>query len=227
MKKISLLLLILPFICTTSKLFSQTILLTQSFDTIPQGSVPFGWSSIKAANPASLGWGVDSTNKSTGYAGASGLRNMVIKNLGNSTGIYKLITKSISTSGYRNIAISFASRVSNNFLASGSTTPNLFYSINNGATWIAVPYTDNPANSTYALVNGGTPIALPNAANNQTSLQLKWEIQIDSAASGTYRIDDLNLTGLTCNTSTSITNDTICAGTNYVFAGNTYTSTGN
>ncbi|MEY4875605.1 MAG: hypothetical protein RL708_754 [Bacteroidota bacterium] len=205
---------------------AQTILFQQNFDSIPQLTIPLNWANTLASNPVSLGWYADSTNFSSGYTNASGIQNLVIKNVDNSTGIYTIASPNISTVGFKNITVLWASRVSNNFTTSGSTTPNLFYSINNGSSWNNIPYTDNAANSTWALVNSGVQIALPIAANNKSSLKLKWEIQIDTASQGTYRIDDVQVEGLVCTNSSSTTNASTCNGTPFLFNNNSYTAAG-
>jgi Secretion system C-terminal sorting domain/Fibronectin type III domain len=190
-----------------SSSFAQNILLQQNFDSIPQGGLPTNWMA-SAANMTSIGWYADSSNFSAGYTGASGFKNAVIKNTLNSTGTYALISRPFSSIGKSGLTAIWGSRVSSNYTSSGSTTPHLYYSLNGGTTWDTIHYTDNAANSTWALVNGGTPIAFPAATDNQASILLKWQVQIDTAGNGTYRIDDVvigytNTTG-GCNLPTNL-----------------------
>jgi hypothetical protein len=185
---------IFAFLLTSISLssFAQGVLWQENFDGVPAGSFPSTWQ-ITNANGNSIGWFADSTNFSTGYAGATGLKNAVIKNTSNSTGIYSTTSPSFITTGKSGITVLWASRVSNNFSTSGSTQPTLYYSITLGSSWDSIPYNRNPANSAWSFVNGGTAIQLPSQADNQTSVLLKWEVQIDTAASGTYRIDDVTV----------------------------------
>ena len=195
--------------------FSQSILLNQNFDSIPPGGLPNPWTA-SSPNMTSIGWYADSSNFSTGYTNASGLKNAVIKNINNSTGLYALISPSFVTTGKSGINVLWASRVSSNFMASGSTTPKLYYSINAGTTWDTAHYTDNAANSTWALVNNGLPVILPSLADNQPSVLLKWELQIDSAANGTYRIDDVTVgytSNSNCTTPSNLTVTNITSST--------------
>jgi len=184
---------IFTFSQISNKGFAQNVAIYyQNFDTIPQGIVPAGWS-IGIPNMNSLGWYADSTNFSTSaYTNASGSQNLVLKN-SDSSGLYELSLPTISTIGDSNISIIWGSRVSSNFLASGSSLPTLIFSIDNGTTWDTIAYTDNAANSVWALVNNGTPINFPTKANNQASLNVKFLVNIVNNANGTYRIDDMQI----------------------------------
>ncbi|MFM2224914.1 MAG: hypothetical protein RJA07_1116 [Bacteroidota bacterium] len=176
----------------SSVLKAQNIaIFNQNFDSIPTGILPTSWTN-GLPNINSNGWYADSTNFSTGYTNASGLKNIVIKN-SDSTGIYELSFPTLSTIGDSNISMIWSSRVSNNFLTPGSTLPTLLFSINNGVSWDTLHYTDNAANSTWGFVNNATPINFPSKANNQNSLNIKLMISIVNNASGTYRIDDVNI----------------------------------
>ncbi|MEI7801210.1 MAG: Ig-like domain-containing protein, partial [Bacteroidota bacterium] len=92
-------------------------------------------------------------------------------------------------------------RVSTNFLSSGSSITGFYWSIDNGANWNNVSYSENSANSIWTIDNGASDILLPVAAENQASLKLKWVANIVNATNGTYRIDDLNVTGIPDTTS--------------------------
>ncbi|MEI7802178.1 MAG: hypothetical protein WCI97_06015, partial [Bacteroidota bacterium] len=102
----------------TGKLVAQSSLYNENFDASTI-NLPTGWTEIGG------GWFVDSTNNSNGYTNASGLNNVVVKNL-SATGVYELISNSISTLSYTNIAVNWASRVSTNFLSSGSSITGFY-----------------------------------------------------------------------------------------------------
>jgi hypothetical protein len=137
----------------------------------------------------------DSTNSSNNYLNASGGNNLLIRNSDNS-GTYEIITPILNANGLSNLSISWGSRVSVNFTASGSQTPQLFYSTN-GLDWNELIYSENDANSIWSLVNNGVSIALPSNADNASAIQFKWTIQIINDPNGTYRMDDIHITGLT------------------------------
>ncbi|MEY4875604.1 MAG: hypothetical protein RL708_753 [Bacteroidota bacterium] len=192
-KKLLVITFFLAAFCSFSTVLKaqNVAIFNQNFDSIPTGILPSSWTN-GLPNINSNGWFSDSTNFSAGYANASGLKNIVIKN-SDSTGIYELSFPNISTLGDSNISIIWSSRVSNNFLTPGSTLPTLLFSINNGVSWDTLPYTDNAANSTWGLVNNATPINFPTKASNQNSLSIKLVLNIVNNASGTYRIDDVNI----------------------------------
>ena len=153
--------------------------------------MPTGWTSNMVISTT---WRTDSSNSSNGYTNATGLNNMLIRNT-DPSGTYILTSPDFSTIGYKNILVSWASRVSTNYLTSGSTTPIFEYSIDGGLTWQAITYTENPANSVWVPVNGGLDIALPANTENQMHLQFRWTITIVNNPNGTYRMDDFNLKG--------------------------------
>jgi len=187
-KNYSTILLIAIAILSATNVNSQ-VLNSENFDGTIAPVLPTNWTTTTIS---SIGWRTDSSNYSTGYTNASGLKNMVIKNV-DSSGTYTLTSPSFSTIGQNNIKLIWASRVSANFLASGSTPPVLEYSINGGTSWTLVNYTENTANSIWALVNAGTPIQLPTNANNILDLKLRWSISIVNNANGSYRMDDFAL----------------------------------
>jgi hypothetical protein len=196
---------------------AQSLLWHQNFDSsTTTGTLPAGWSNT-ALNAYSHGWAVDSTNFSNTYTGFSAQKNVVVKNVNNSTGIYGLITPPFSTVGKAGISLNFASRVSSNFIASGSSTPQFYFSINNGSTWDSILYADNAANSTWGIVNGGLSIQLPPKADNQSNVKFKWSIHIDTASQGTYRIDDINVFYL----------NSVCLGASNLTANNLQTNSAN
>ena len=170
-----------------NQLSAQTVIYTQNFDGSPV--LPAGW----YASPNS--WTIDTTlgNFSTGYVGSTGINNVVIKDTTARIGNDTLMTAPISTVGYNTIAIEWATRFSKHFADSGSTV-SLYWSVN-GTSWTSVTYTENSNNGTWAMDNGAAPVALPAAAAGQASLQLMWVADIHFTPSGTYRIDDLSVTG--------------------------------
>lgn len=170
---------------------AQSVIGYENFDGVLMPALPAGWTTTLNYN---IGWRTDSTNVSTGYVGASGLNNVIIRN-SDSTGQYILYSPPISTIGYINISVLFASRVSNNFTSSGSSTPQFEFTVNGGANWTNIPYLENQANSTWGLVNAGTWMTLPASANNQAALQCRWKVNIVNNSQGTYRIDDAVIRG--------------------------------
>lgn len=191
MKRTTTLLVSLWLIISASATNAQSIIHTQNFDGVATPSLPNGWTTTTNFG---LGWRTDSSNVSTGYAGASGLINCYIRN-SDSSGTYSLLSPVFNTTGYTNLSVMFASRVSNNFPTSGSTVPALEYTINGGQNWLNIAYLENNANSTWALVNGGFRIDLPPTAENQPALQFRWRVNIVNNSQGTYRIDDFDFQG--------------------------------
>lgn len=172
--------------------FGQLIISNESFTSVAQGQTPNGW---LANTIGGYQFRCDSTNSSIGYSGASGGKNLMIRNSDN-TGIYEITTSPINVNGLNNISIQWGSRVSVNFTSSGSQSPTLYYSTN-GLNWNALEYLDNEPNSIWNLVNNGTAITLPPDADNAATLQFKWSIAIINSVNGTYRMDDITVSGLT------------------------------
>ncbi len=169
---------------------AQSPFWSENFDQVTAPSLPAGWTI--AMDAGSTGWRVDSTN-SSGYAGASAGNNVVIRNDENVSGDYTLLSPNINASGYGELSVKFGSRVSNNFLVSGSTPPLFSFSIDGGLSWNELPFEDNDANSLWGWVNLDQSILLPSMATNQPLLRFKWVIHIEgdgATTSGTYRIDD-------------------------------------
>jgi hypothetical protein len=175
----------------SSTVLAQTTISTVDFDAPIAPDLPTGWTTTTNFN---LGWRSDSSNFSTGYSNSSGLKNVVIRN-SDSTGTYQLFSPIYSTLNFNNISVLWASRVSNNFITSGSTTPTCQFSIDGGSSWSNVAFLENNANSTWDFVNGGVRIMLSALANNQNTFQLRWTINIVTNPAGTYRIDDFSLQG--------------------------------
>ena len=181
---------IFAFISLT--LFGQTFVMNETFDADTIPLLPVGWETTTIAD---LGFRTEDGNNSDN-PGASGLNNVVIRNT-DSTGTYVLTSPAISTVGLSDIKLLFSSRVSNNFLTSGSTLPMLECSTNGGQSWEALTYTDNDASSTWSVVNDSVPIVLPLSADDNPNVKLRWTVNIVNDPSGTYRIDDVKVFGTT------------------------------
>ena len=184
-------LLILLFTLTAGLLRSQTVIDLQNIDTTPLEQLPTGWTNVGLNNSS---FRCDSTNSSSGYSGASGTKNIMIRN-SDPSGVYTLKSPVFNASGLTNISVIWGSRVSLNFLQSGSSTPTLYFSTD-GNNWNTLNYVENDANSQWALVNNNNAIQLPASANNSAFIQFKWELNIVNNTNGTYRMDDIQITGL-------------------------------
>jgi hypothetical protein len=172
--------------------WSQTVVFNSNFDNLTVPALPTEWLALTNGN---VGFRSDSTNTS-GNNGASGLNNLVIRNDENVNGTYELITESFDCTPYSGLSVMWSSRVSNNFLASGSELPSFWYSLDNGVSWEGLNFLDNIANSIWSEVNAGSLITLPTIADNQASIRFKWIINIvgdGATTSGTYRIDDFRI----------------------------------
>lgn len=179
-----------------SHLDAQTAVNSENFDGVVNPAMPTNWISTDVAGTT---WRTDSTNSSVGYPSATGVNNMLIRNT-DPSGTYVLTSPSISASGFKNISVTWATRVSTNFTSSGSTTPIFEYSLNGGSTWTALAYVENPANSVWAPENGGSDIPLPASADGALNLKFRWTINIVNNPNGTYRMDDFAVHGNLVNT---------------------------
>ena len=146
--------------------WSQTVVFNSNFDNLTVPALPTEWLALTNGN---VGFRSDSTNTS-GNNGASGLNNLVIRNDENVNGTYELITESFDCTPYSGLSVMWSSRVSNNFLASGSELPSFWYSLDNGVSWEGLNFLDNIANSIWSEVNAGSLITLPTIADNQASI---------------------------------------------------------
>lgn len=162
---------------------AQTVIYAENFDT-DSTALPAGWSS----SPAS-GWEVETSAPSTGYPGASGLFNVVIRNA-DSSNVYYLFSKDVSTIGYDSIAVSWGARLTTNFSALGSTIQSFDLSADSGNTWTIIPYIENANTNLWNLDNDNRLIYLPGIAGNQPAIRFRWVAQIVNAYSDNYRIDD-------------------------------------
>lgn len=175
------------------ELTAQSVFWSENFDEVMSPSLPSGWSTSGVGGD--IGWRGDSTN-SSGYIGASDGNNVVIRNNENGSGEYTLLSPIISAVGQSDLSVKFGTRVSSNFLVSGSALPLFYFSIDGGLSWSVLPFEDNDANSVWGWVNLDQPLLLPSIANNQPLLRFKWVIHIegdDLSTAGTYRIDDFNV----------------------------------
>ena len=171
------------------RLAAQTLIYDENFDAVD--TLPAGW----WTNSASWYNDTTNTNSSSGYTGASGLHNVVVKNQSSLAGSDSLISRSVSTAGLKDITVEWGCRNSSNFVDSGTTITGFFWSSDSGASWNNIPYTENTANSLWALDNAGTAIALPAATDSQASLQFMWVVNIHTSSAGTYRVDDFTVSG--------------------------------
>ena len=154
-------------------------------------SLPSGWT----ASPSSGGWKPAATNPSTGYTNASGINNLDISNATGTVGDFSVTSKEIVTTNLKNISVTFAARNSSNFSSTGSSITGFAYSVNGGSTWTDLSYSQNPGDSNWYLVNNSVPITLSSDADNKASVMFRWSAHLESAASGSYRIDDFQVTG--------------------------------
>ena len=168
----------------------QVTVLSENFDSDSIPTLPNGWTTTTNFD---IGFRTESSQPSD-YAGASGLNNVVIRNT-DSTGTYALYSPVFSTVGLIGLQMTFASRVSTNYLTPGSTTPILECSADNGATWMEVYYIENTNNSVWMPVNEGPLITLPDAMSESPNVQLRWTLYIVNDPSGSYRMDDLQVFG--------------------------------
>jgi len=172
------------------QLFSQVYVLDENFDNLTIPALPEGWTTTTNFD---IGFRTEDGNNSD-YSNASGLNNVVIRN-SDSTGTYTFYSPVFSTMGLIDIQMMWGSRVSTNFLPSGSATPILEYSVNGGLSWSALSYTESDGGSVWGLVNGGSPIALPAETYQNPNVQVRWTVNIISNPDGTYRMDDVKVWG--------------------------------
>jgi hypothetical protein len=171
-------------------------LLNENCDAVTLPALPDDFIS---SQPDTSGFYTEASNASTGYTNASGVNNMVIKNINAVAGDVYLNFPVISTLNFDTVTVIWGSRVSNNFTTSGSAINGLEFSTDNGANWSSISYAENASNSTWALVNAGISIKLPSQALNQPNVKLRLKVTIVTAASGTYRLDDITIAGHTIN----------------------------
>ena len=176
--------------------FCQQILFSENFDAATVSSLPTNWTGTAA------GYTVENSNPSTGYTGATGLQNLVIRNTV-ASGIYYVETPSFSTINMDNITLSYGVRHTIYFPIPGSTADVLEYSIDNGTEWNSVTFVQNPSNSDWALINGGQNIQLPAEVNNKPNVKIRWGANIVNNLDGSYRIDDVVVKGNDSTTSTN------------------------
>lgn len=195
-------------ILSTKNVKAQTpvVIYDQNFDS--SALLPTGW--VTSFNDTIIpdtstgGWIIDTTlsDSSFGYPGASGLNNVAVKN-SFANGTYQLISSSISTMEDTNISVRWGVRNSNKFFLDGGSI-SFWYSPDNGATWDSIAYLEAAANSDVWSVD--TPPVLPVAANRNAGIKFKWIATVTSSgASGSYRIDDFIVSGISTGVATAVT----------------------
>ena len=183
----------------------QTTFYSQNFGTV-SGVFPAGWTT--SGSQGISGWITNGANPSSSYTGASGSMNS--RTGTSATTMTLTFSHNLSTVGFTGISVIWGGR------RTASQSSPVFEWSSDSITWNSVSFTDVSANSTWTLVNGGTRISLPAGANGCTSLRFRWTINVSSAGSQEYRIDDFNVQGA-CTQSiaaSAITwiQDTICIG---------------
>jgi hypothetical protein len=162
----------------------------ENFDNLTVPALPEGWTTTTNFD---IGFRTEEGNNSD-YTNASGLNNVLIRN-SDSTGTYTFYSPVFSTVGLIDVQMIWGSRVSTNFLPSGSATPILEFSPNGGVSWTQLSYSESEGGSIWGLVNGGVPIALPAEAFENPNVQIRWTVNIISHPDGTYRMDDVKVWG--------------------------------
>ena len=183
---------LLIFLCLSFVLegFTQVYVVDENFDNLTVPALPEGWTTTTNFD---IGFRTEEGNNSD-YTNASGLNNVLIRN-SDSTGTYTFYSPVFSTVGLIDVQMIWGSRVSTNFLPSGSATPILEFSPNGGVSWTQLSYSESEGGSIWGLVNGGVPIALPAEAFENPNVQIRWTVNIISHPDGTYRMDDVKVWG--------------------------------
>lgn len=188
MKNIKATLFIVLFSWLTINTNAQDTIYVEHFDE-DSLNLPNGWIAD------TLGFGMMSNNASTGYPGASGKNNVAISNVNSPSGRYELISKWVPTVQFQKLNLMFASRVTTKFYDSGSVVEGVYYRDNITLDWYKGSYNENSNNSAWGWTNFSQPISMDSIIFPADSIQIKWVVKIKSQLSGTYRIDDIVLTG--------------------------------
>ncbi len=98
-----------------------------------------------------------------------------------------------TTTGYKNIYVSWVEMFSPKWVASNDSGNSVAYSID-GTTWDTISHTRNFVGNTYGITNGGKGIALPANVIGAAHLYLKWTF-IPKKAAGNYAMTDVVVTG--------------------------------
>lgn len=189
MKKLYSLLATAMFAVTA---FGQTTLLSETFGTT--SSLPTGWASTNTTN----GWKLNGSSSSTGYSEASGGMSAQFVGQGSNGITHTLTYSNLSTAGYTNISIIWGGQG-----AAAFNQEIVFQWSTDGTTWNNVVYTYNKKATTWGLINNGVAIQLPVGAEDAATLRLRWSSVAGN--SGTYRIDDVKVTGISVSLATSET----------------------
>jgi len=187
------LMIVLNFLfCDSAKAQIHTILYYQNFDSTFDHPLPPGWT---ATSTDSVGWYVDTTGSSSDtLTFGSKNNNLVVKNLyGNA--VDTVFTNGISTIGYDSIKVLWSCRNSTHFADSGSTV-QFAWTKNGGTTWDTVAFIQNANSSAWTWIQDSIWINLPVAASQQLTIKFCWIGRIHNEASGTYRIDDFTVSGI-------------------------------
>src|SRR5665213_2003057 len=104
---------------------AQTTIYNENFDetSIVSPNFPNGWH-------ASNGWKNDSSNFSTTYTGASGMRNLDVSNDAVNSFSDTLYSKVFTTTNFNSITVIYGARRSSHFSDNGSSISNFAYSVN-------------------------------------------------------------------------------------------------
>ena len=99
-----------------------------------------------------------------------------------------------TTTGYKNIYVSWVEMFSPKFEASNDSANSVAYSID-GTTWDTIGHSRNFAGpNTFGITNGGKPIALPANVIGAAHLYLKWTFY-PKQPKGNYSMTDVVITG--------------------------------
>lgn len=178
--------------CNNAK--AQTTLYSQNFDSVHVG-LPTGWTR-SSSNMYNGGWYIDTlnTNSSTGYTSFSGLQNIVVKHI-MGTGVYTLTSPAVNTSNYDSISVLWGVRSTTSF-PDTATSIKFYWSADTTAGWNQISFIETSSTSAWYLENDSIRLTVPNTGWNMPSVYFRWVADVDTAASGTWRFDDFNVTGV-------------------------------
>ena len=177
---------------TTTFIFGQTVIYSTNFGSanVTTTNLQTGWVG-SGANVANLQLSTASTsgsNYSTPIASSSGAN--LFDNAGTGVSV-ATVSGVVNTTGYSNVQVVWGARASS---ASYTGVVAFQFSVDNGANWTSVSYTDVTRNGNWAVVNGGNWISIPNAGDVS---DLRFRFTFTRAnASGNYRIDDFTVRGV-------------------------------
>ncbi|TAG02076.1 MAG: T9SS C-terminal target domain-containing protein [Cytophagia bacterium] len=156
----------------------------ENFSNITWTSDPFG----------DAFWATTDNNPSSGYTGASGFRNMRMRNNSPASTVCTVTSTPISTVSRTSITVIWGAR------KHGSAPPvTLEWRSVAIGTWNPVTFTDVTNTGNWALVNSGTRIPLPAGAENILDLQFRFtstSTNTGTVPNNNYRIDDFEVQGI-------------------------------